>query len=253
MLMVGMVVCASAKAVDGEEGEDDGLPPELSAAPTSRDNGDPISASLSNVENPTAPRDEIRASHLQWADRISVANNVDELDRPEGIVNPPPVLEVTEVGDPAPIGSRLQPPRGPHLPPRLTLAGSRRIERPEPIPVGETLESEILSPLLDPAQLRMERMVHQQAEERRQEPSQEVGDEVNLDTWNPPSHISLQGGSEPPYSTQQAVLDGQAAQANLQAGLAATPVVPSPQGQGGLAPPALEITNATCKNLRRSC
>ena len=79
--MVGLVVCASAKAVDGEEVEDDGLPPELSAAPASRDDRDPVSASLSTVNNPPIPGDEVRASHLQWADRISTASNLQEVDK----------------------------------------------------------------------------------------------------------------------------------------------------------------------------
>ena len=111
------------------------------------------------------------------------------------------------------------------MPPRLNAPTDIGLSRP-PIPIVETVESEILSPLLDPAQMRLESMAHEQtqADSRARSLSEAGSRQAEQEPVDQPDFIPLERDVPEiviTYSSQQALQDTDAAQESLEDNLAA--------------------------------
>ena len=210
-----------------------------------QDSSDPLSVEVSSQPDPDAVHDKITVNSdrpADWVDRVARAEDVSELQRPEGVQAGVEVPVLQELSDPTVLGSKLKSSSGPHPPPRLSPPGGLVLARP-PIPVVDTVESEILSPLLDPAQIRLERMAHLQAQEdsralseaaesspHGEQPQLVQPDHITLERENPEIVIT--------YSSEQAMRDTDTAQETLEEEIRSTI---SESGQP-LRPPSLDVT-----------
>ena len=263
-LMQMMAMCAVGVPMPGSGGEDQ------------------ASAEVSREDNPQTPTDEIDRRRIgtprQWMGNVLLAQTGEDLVRPQGMDQPalPGLIAPRSIEHP--IGSRLLPPTGPHQSPP---------HRPSPlllpatIPIVDTLETDILSPLLDGAQRMLETRANEQAAQegivRRsnveassqtaRDPNPEVviippssegastsrsrASSVQIIPDEPQtfpaahnsSRVSTSNVNAGSYSSDQARIDSSRAQVTLQAAASAQQLnATSGSGVGSLDNPALELT-----------